>query len=244
MNPSSLLRVLVPVLLLGASCLVALPATAVPITYRLSGVGSGHLGSQAFSDAAFVFTGVGDTDAIAPIGGGVWVNPLLSLQVQVSGHGTAQGLHAVDFFVNNTSGGLGFLDELVGDIIDVLGPGVGDFDGVSAFGPLAVDVDYLAPFSTTAGEFLLAQGGLAGVYGPVGASHGAGAGLVLAGGQRLAGPGLGPAARTPVHRRGSVLCPRPAGLVRARRVGRCCRGRLAWRGVVWRGGCWSLVASR
>lgn len=159
MNPSSLLRVLVPVLLLGASCLVALPATAVPITYRLSGVGSGHLGSQAFSDAAFVFTGVGDTDAIAPIGGGVWVNPLLSLQVQVSGHGTAQGLHAVDFFVNNTSGGLGFLDELVGDIIDVLGPGVGDFDGVSAFGPLAVDVDYLAPFSTTAGEFLLAQGG-------------------------------------------------------------------------------------
>lgn len=159
MNPSSLLRVLVPVLLLGASCLVAPPATAVPITYRLSGVGSGHLGSQAFSDAAFVFTGVGDTDAIAPIGGGVWVNPLLSLQVQVSGHGTAQGLHAVDFFVNNTSGGLGFLDELVGDIIDVLGPGVGDFDGASAFGPLAVDLDYLAPFSTTAGEFLLAQGG-------------------------------------------------------------------------------------
>lgn len=87
MNLSSLLRVLV----LGASCLVAQPATAVPITYRLSGVGSGHLGSQAFTDAAFVFTGVGDPDAIAPIGGGVWVNPLLSLQVRVSGHGAAQG---------------------------------------------------------------------------------------------------------------------------------------------------------
>ncbi|MEO3714312.1 hypothetical protein [Roseateles flavus] len=131
----------------------------MPITYRLSGVGSGHLGSQAFRDAAFVFTGGGDTDAIAPIGGGVRVNLLLSLQVQVSGHGAAQGLHAVDFFVNNTSGGLGFLDELAGDIIDVLGPGIAAFDGVSALGPLAVDLDYLAPFSTTAGEFLLAQGG-------------------------------------------------------------------------------------
>ncbi|WP_255501292.1 hypothetical protein [Mitsuaria sp. WAJ17] len=41
MNPSSLLRVLV----LGAACLVAQPASAVPSTYSLSGIGSGHLGS-------------------------------------------------------------------------------------------------------------------------------------------------------------------------------------------------------
>lgn len=154
MNPSSLLRALA----LGAACLAAQPAAAVPITYSIAGLGSGHLGSQAFSDAAFVFTGLGDTDTLVPIGGGVWVNPLLSLQVKVSGHGSAQGLHAVDFFVNGSSASLGFLDEFVGDLIDVLGPGIADFDGVSALGPVAVDLDYLAPFSTTAGEFLLDRG--------------------------------------------------------------------------------------
>lgn len=154
MNPSSLLRALA----LGAAFLAAQPAAAVPITYKISGVGSGHLGSLAFSDADFAFTGIGDTDTIVPIGGGVWVNPLLSLQVTVNGHGDALGLHAVDFFVNNSAAGLGFLDEFVGDVIDVLGAGIADYDGVSAIGPLAVDLDYLAPFSTTAGEFLLDGG--------------------------------------------------------------------------------------
>ncbi len=84
--------------------------------------------------------------------------PLLSLQVTVSGHGAAQGLHAIGFFVNNSASGLGFLDEFVGDRIDVLGPGIAGFDGVSALGPVAVGVDDLAPFATTAGEFLLDEG--------------------------------------------------------------------------------------
>lgn len=154
MNISSLLRVLA----LGAACLAALPVAAVPITYRISGVGSGHLGSQVFNDAAFVFTGIGDTGALVPIGDGVWVNPLASLLVEVSGHGSAQGIHALDFFVNNASSGVGFLDELEGDILDVLGAGIAVFDGASAFGPLSVDLDYLAPLATTAGEFQLDKG--------------------------------------------------------------------------------------
>ncbi len=133
----------------------ALPAAAAPITYKISGIGSGHIGGHAFSDAALVVTGIGDTDFLVSIGGGASVNPLLSLEVAVSGQGTAQGVNAVDFYVNNTASGVGFLDELVGDIFDVLGIGLADFDGVSAFGPSTVDLDYLAAFMTTAGLFKL-----------------------------------------------------------------------------------------
>ena len=154
MKPSSLLRVLA----LGAASLAAQPAAAEPITYRISGVGSGQLGSLAFRDASFSVTGLADTDALAPIGGGVWVNPLQSLQVAVSGFGAAQGLHASDFFVNGGSAGVGFLDELLGDILDVLGAGLVGYDGAHVLGPLPVDLDYLAPFETTAGEFLLDRG--------------------------------------------------------------------------------------
>ncbi len=143
------------VLALGASILCLLPASAAPVTYKISGFGSGHIGSQSFSDAAFVFTGLGDTDSLVSIGGGASVNPLLSMEVTVSGHGAAHGLNAIEFYVNNTVSGVGFLDDLVGDIFGVLGAGLADFDGVSAFGPSAVDLDYLAAFMTTAGLFEL-----------------------------------------------------------------------------------------
>ncbi len=133
----------------------AMPATAAPIVYTLSGVGSGHIGNDAFTDASFVFTGTADTDALVPIGGGVSVVPLLSLQVSVAGHGAGAAVDAFDFFVNNALAGAGFIDELSGDVLDVLAPLLAGFDGISALGPLSVDLDYLAPFITTAGEFQL-----------------------------------------------------------------------------------------
>ena len=133
----------------------AMPAAAAPITYSISGIGSGHIGSEAFRDAAFTLAGTADTDALAPIGAGVSINPLISMQVDVSGHGSGQAVEAFDFFVNNTLSGAGFLDELVGDVLDVLGPDFLDFDGISALGPSAVNLDYLASFGTTAGEFQL-----------------------------------------------------------------------------------------
>jgi hypothetical protein len=133
----------------------ALSAVAAPITYEISGIGSGHIGGTQFSNAAFTLTGGADTDAMASIGGGVSVNPLLSMKVDVGGHSTVLALEAFDFFVNNALSGAGFIDELLGDVLDVLGPDLTGFDGISALGPSPVDVDYLAAFPTTAGEFQL-----------------------------------------------------------------------------------------
>ena len=131
------------------------PAPAAPITYSISGIGSGHIGSETFTDATFTLIDTADTDALVLIGPGVSINPLMSMQVDVSGHGSGQAVDAFDYFVNNTLSGAGFLDELVGDVLDVLGPDFSGFNGVSALGPVAVNLDYLDSFVTTAGEFHL-----------------------------------------------------------------------------------------
>ncbi|MCM8580720.1 PEP-CTERM sorting domain-containing protein [Accumulibacter sp.] len=151
MNFRTLCRIAVSALLIH----LALPTAAAPIVYTITGTGSGHLGLFAFVDTAFTFTGTADTDDLLPFGAGVSIVSLTSMQVDVNAHGSAQPTHAFAVYVNNSIGGVGFLDELFGDVLDVLSPGLSSYDGISSVGPVAVQLDYLAPFQTTAGEFQL-----------------------------------------------------------------------------------------
>ena len=151
MNPLSSFRALAIAVLVH----VAGPVTAAPIVYTVSGFGSGHIGSDEFVNSAFVLTGTADTDSVVSIDVGVVVNPLMSMGVDVAGHGSALAVNAFDFFANNSLSEVGFLDELVGDVMDVSGSGLLAFDGASALSTVAVNPDFLAAFSTTSGDFQL-----------------------------------------------------------------------------------------
>lgn len=66
------------------------PADAAPITYEISGIGSGSIGGTAFTDALVVFTGTADTaDVELVFGGLIYVTPLDTLTVNIAGVGTA-----------------------------------------------------------------------------------------------------------------------------------------------------------
>lgn len=136
-------------------CTITCAASAVPISYTFSGVGSGRLGTQSFTDAAFVLTGSADTNSVWLFDVGVFLNPLTTLRIDVAGMAQALAVDAFDLYSNNNVPGVGLIDELLGDVVDVSDAKLAGFDATSALGPLAVSADYLAAFMTTVGEFQL-----------------------------------------------------------------------------------------
>ena len=80
------------------------PADAAPITYEISGIGTGSIGGTAFTDALVVFTGTADTANLELIFGFIHAIPLDTLTVNIAGVGTATltepaGLFGVPFTI-------------------------------------------------------------------------------------------------------------------------------------------------
>jgi len=80
------------------------PAGAAPITYEISGIGTGSIGGTAFTDALVVFTGTADTANVEVIFGFIYALPLDTLTVNIAGVGTATltepaGLFGVPFTI-------------------------------------------------------------------------------------------------------------------------------------------------
>jgi hypothetical protein len=69
---------------------LAVPATAVPISYEIKGVASGTIGGSAFTDALVIVTLAGDTDNVSPYPD--FPGPVINLgttSINIQGKGTA-----------------------------------------------------------------------------------------------------------------------------------------------------------
>lgn len=130
---------------------MSIPVWAAPISYQIQGSGSGTVGSSAFSSATFIITGFGDSANLFSIGSGVFVTPLESLSVNLSGLGQSNAVNASFWYLNQAVPGVGFIDVLDGDIFDVEALRFASYDGVSSLETISVLAVFLAPFMTDAG---------------------------------------------------------------------------------------------
>jgi hypothetical protein len=124
----------------AAVALLPVPAEAAPITYTLTGVMDGSLGTGGFSGAKFTLVGTGDTaDLFYPVGPGVPAVTLSSVKItyDVFGPQTVMATDAIAFFVNQIAMGAGLADiSTMSDVIDFGTAGIEMYDAVSSFGPL------------------------------------------------------------------------------------------------------------
>jgi hypothetical protein len=133
-------------------------ALADPITYQLTGTVSGTIGTTTLTNATFTFVGNGDSTGVFEPDPGVFVNPLSSVTVSLSGIGVASVIDAFYFYANPSVPGAGFIDIFTGDVLDFGATEFSSYDGVSPMGPLFdVSEILLAPFDTTDGTLNLSS---------------------------------------------------------------------------------------
>ncbi len=125
-------------------------------------IGSGTIGSNKFTGISMTFTGNADSTAVSEVSPGVLMVPLQTGSVSLQGIGTAGFVDPFDFYVNQNIPGVGFIDILSGDVLDIGAPEFASYDAVSQLGPIPVDVLSFAPFETTDGLLTLTSANGAG----------------------------------------------------------------------------------
>ena len=155
---------------------------ADPVSYQLTGIGSGILGTTSFTDISFEIIGTGDSTGLFQVSTQISGNLLQGVSVDLQGIGIANASNPMYFADNQTLQAAGFLDSTTGDAFDFAADQFTSYDGVSALGPLAVQVFYLAPFDTTLGSLeFTAASDLSFVAGPTASPVPEPSGLLLAG---------------------------------------------------------------
>jgi PEP-CTERM motif-containing protein len=174
------LRIAVPLFTLrltGLACVAlvtvsvfgCVAAQAAPISYTISAVGSGSLGTNSFSDVSFTITSTADTSQIdinSPLFPDILVVTNESATIEISGLGTATFTSTLSDFANQyvgpqwnrTVGAVGVTDISDGyDIIDVQNSAFDTYDLRSSIGPVSGTTFGNAgyPVGTTAGTFQL-----------------------------------------------------------------------------------------
>jgi len=100
------------VMLLVALCIsFASIATASPILYTVSGVGSGTLGVNSFTNSLVTISATGDT-SLAPSSGSFQAYTLSPVNLTVAGVGSTTFSISVDLFVNQGLAFVGFRDSV------------------------------------------------------------------------------------------------------------------------------------
>ena len=125
------------------------------ITFTETVVGSGTLGGTPFANAVITLTGVGDTADVTSLGGGVFVLPFVTVQVEIAGLGSGTFSDVFHAFANqgNTNAGFSQGTEVGTDLLNVESPAFATYDlttSISVTGPLEF-VDVNTTFSTSAG---------------------------------------------------------------------------------------------
>jgi len=119
---------------LAAFILIVASAFAAPISYTFTGTGTGSIGTDPFTNAAFVVTINADTSQVA-------YQPLLTSYgilnlagtIGISGIGTANFTDPLFFFGGHGSADVGFGYFGPGNLIDVLNAAASTYDLVSNF---------------------------------------------------------------------------------------------------------------
>jgi hypothetical protein len=112
-------------------------ASASPVQYTFSGIGSGNLGGTSFNDAAFTFTLSGDSTNLIVAGPSVSViDPLSLARIQIDGVGSVDILPATRFGFNTAANAAFFGFSGAYDLFDfALSPAdAAAFDLLAAFG--------------------------------------------------------------------------------------------------------------
>jgi hypothetical protein len=130
---------------------------ANPILYQVTGTSTGTIGATAFTDASFALIGNADSTGEFQLSPGVFVNPLEGLSISLGGIGTVEALDAFYFYVNTSIPGGGFIDQAIGDVLDLGAPDFASYDGISPLGPISADELFLASFQTTGGVLSLSS---------------------------------------------------------------------------------------
>jgi len=161
----TLRKLIVAAVLLALAALAPPAAHAVGITYTVSGTGSGTLGNQAFTNAAFTIVSTADTAAAMETPeAGFFVNPDITSSVTVAGIGTGIFTSATESVTNQnlaaTAGGIA--DPIANlAILLVVNPAFATYDLTTSFGPVSQSnpggFNGATPFGTTAGDFILAN---------------------------------------------------------------------------------------
>ena len=132
---------------------------AAPVTYTLSGTGSGSLGEQAFADAPFTITAVTDTSQITSPLRGIYTVPNATATVAIAGLGVSAAFTIPTITVDNQNlslAGLSAPDQNRA-ILLVASPAFATYNLVTSVGPATGSTGFNPgfAFSTAAGDFSL-----------------------------------------------------------------------------------------
>jgi cysteine-rich repeat protein len=118
----------------------ATAAQATPITYLLSGTGSGTVAGVPFTDAAYVLHAVGDTDDVTVVSGfpfpGTAAMALVTVTMEISGVGTAALTGQGDLVNSWNDASLSLMVGSIFAMVRVADYALVGYDMRSSFGPL------------------------------------------------------------------------------------------------------------
>lgn len=121
---------------------------AAPITYLISGVGSGTVNGTPFANAAYVIRGVGDTASVTIISGfpfpGSAAMAPVSATIEIAGAGTATFAGAATLTNVSPDATLSFAVGSLAPMLRGADLGLLGYDMRSAFGPLALGPPFLS----------------------------------------------------------------------------------------------------
>jgi len=121
-------------LLLGvAFAAFGVSALAAPITYTISGTGTGTVGATPFTSAAYTISVVGDTTAIT---GGPTYSNVVTGTMTIAGIGTATISEPIRVFNNQTNTAFG-VGRPSADLLDVVDPAFATYALATSLGPIS-----------------------------------------------------------------------------------------------------------
>jgi hypothetical protein len=149
-------------------CALAGTGRAESITYTLQFTAAGSLGS--FANAQVTFTGKGDTANVMNFGGVFFAIDVTTATVTVAGLGTATFTDSISINNFQSAGFVGWNDNLVGDMGDVINGVFATYDLKTSIGPVAGSVSagtFVAPpfsYPTSLGSLTFTSFGDTGTF--------------------------------------------------------------------------------
>lgn len=127
----------------SALLVLASNASAAPVAFTFTGVGSGTLDAVPFTDAAFIITATGDTDDRTSFENGHSIDHIGSM-IEIDGIGSLTVITATHTFVNFESQIAGYNRSSQGDLYYAPSdPAFATWDMLTSIGPISGEAELL-----------------------------------------------------------------------------------------------------
>jgi hypothetical protein len=135
-------------LFLGA--IAALPTQAAPTTYTFTGVGTGFIDGNDFTNLTFSLSLIEDSTGVTMPKAGIFITPSGKATVTLAGFGTGTSTDTVHVFNNQGTTSAGLSDDThPGDLFDVTASTFATFDLQPNVGPISTDFNPTASLLDT-----------------------------------------------------------------------------------------------